>query len=122
MGDQELINIGRSIAQDLDRILGAAAAEVRPRLVELLDRAEAGEPVRAELVALLAERAELRRAVRSRQAGDQQYRLYDPLPGDPGAWAPPRYVCPNCDQEWYRFDAGEAVPRCDQHDVPLEPC
>ncbi|MFC9327317.1 hypothetical protein [Kitasatospora sp. NPDC057015] len=122
MDDQELINVGRSIAQDLDGILGDGAAEVRPRLVELLDRAEAGEPVRADLVALLAAHEELRRAVRGRLTGDQQYRLFDALPGDPEPQLPPRYVCPQGDQEWYRFDAGEAVPRCSHHDVPFVPC
>ncbi|MFG2823980.1 hypothetical protein ACGFX4_31700 [Kitasatospora sp. NPDC048365] len=122
MDDQELISVGRSIARDLDEILGDGAAEFRPLLVRLLARAEAGEPVRADLVALLSERDAVRRVMRGRLAGDPQYRVYDSLPGDPEPMLPPRYVCPQGDQEWFRFDAGEAVPRCSQHDVPLVAC
>jgi hypothetical protein len=120
--DQELINVGRSIAQDLDALLGDGAAEVRPRLEELLARAQVGEPVRAELLALLTEGDELRRETRKFLEGDRKYREFAPPPGDPGVDAPPRYLCPQCDYEWLRFDAGEAVPRCPRHDVPLVLC
>ena len=52
---------------------------------------------------------------------DVEVRGVSPLPGDPGPVPLAKYSCPMGDYDWYRRAAGQPVPLCPTHHVPLEP-
>ena len=47
-------------------------------------------------------------------------RGYSPLPGRAAPIPLRKYSCPRGDYDWYRRAAGEPVPRCPTHDLPLK--
>lgn len=103
------------------------ADHARDEISDLLAREDAGEQVEDQLIAVLAAREPTRArldallpdSLPSGERGVEVFPNYEQLPG---RYRPPGieiYHCPQGDYQWPRFDAGEPVPECPAHHVPL---
>ncbi|OBK44799.1 hypothetical protein [Mycobacterium sp. 1081908.1] len=117
--------IGAELADDgeLSRTLGVdEASHIRDEIFETLAREDSGESVEDQLIAILVSREPTRVRLDallpdSLAAGE---RGYAPMPGKyPEPPDTEVYVCPQGDYAWPRFSAGEPVPVCPTHQVPL---
>jgi hypothetical protein len=121
--DAPIREVARQIGHELPALLGQdEGAAVRRELDGLLAEAEKGEEVDDRLLALLAAREATRvRADELLPASlEEGERGFEPLPGYPSE--PPGlavYGCPEGDYDWPQFEAGEPVPDCPLHGIPL---
>ena len=121
----EVTDLARAIRPYLPNLLGSDAPKVDAKIGALLEEAETGREVDAELNELIdafpatqAWAAEFRGApVPGRRPG----RGFQPLPGDATPVMATRFVCPQGDYVWYRRSVGMAVPSCPTHNIPLVP-
>lgn len=96
-------------------------------LSELLDAGEGGADIDDELVEVLRADPRTRAYVEffirfgaPPPPENVEVRGISPLPGDPGPVSLAKYSCPMGDYDWYRRAAGQPVPLCPTHNVPLE--
>lgn len=111
---------------ELSDALGVGeAGRARDEISNLLARQDAGEQLEDQLVAVLAARELTRERLdallpESLPSGERGvFASYEQLPG---RYRPPGieiYDCPQGDYQWPRFDAGEPVPSCPTHGIPL---
>ena len=110
-----------------------AAQKIMPYLDEpqrqavqsLLARAERGEKVDNFLIDELRKNPDIRRWLANvlgvEERGEETMMAVDPPPGDVGTISAPLYVCPHGDFEWEVRRAGQPIPLCPVHKVPLVP-
>jgi hypothetical protein len=123
MDGRTIRDVADAIHQELPTLLEPEeAGDAGARLSDLLERADAGEDVDDELIAVLAAREETRARMDELlpeflATGE---RGFEPLPGySPEPAAVEMYRCPQGDYEWPLFEAGEPVPDCPVHGLPL---
>jgi hypothetical protein len=125
---------GRAIQARLAGMLGPTAAADTAGRLETILAADSEPAMRAAAVrALLGEHDDTARFLR-RYLDDPTFRTLmtsdggrrsersggtDLLAGDPGPIDADRYRCPHGDYEWELYQAGESIPDCPVHHVPL---
>lgn len=118
MTEDDIIAAAQAIVPHLPVLVGDDAAAVRDQLEALLQRTAGGEPVKVELLRVLAQRTGTRNWVRALLDVPETARAYVPLPGESRSAQLPRYACPEDDQPpWFRFDVRDQIPRCPIHGV-----
>jgi len=117
----------RALRGDLPQLAVAGAEELDRRLAELLAAAESGERVEDDLLELARTHPRTRLYTEyflEHGAPPSPERLrvrgYSPLPGEITPIPLRRFVCPRGDYDWYQRAAGEPVPQCPSHGIPLE--
>ena len=118
MREDEVIAAAEAITPHLSALVGDEASAVRAELDGLLARAAAGEPIKVQLLRVLAARDATRQWTRRLLDVPPQVRAYEPLPGKEQRVRLPRYACPQGDQDpWFRFDVRDEVPTCPVHHI-----
>ena len=120
MTEQDVLDAARAIGPHLSELVGAEAGSVRQELDRLLQQAERGHAVKRDILRLFAAREPTREWARRLLEVPPELRSYEGVPGAVQRVVVPRYECPQGDAEpWYRFNAGEPVPLCAEHRIPL---
>jgi hypothetical protein len=124
----QIRDAARALRGDLPALGLPQADALDHSLSDLLAAGEAGADVDDELIELMRTdprtRAYVELFLRFGSPPDPEYvevRGISPLPGDPGPIPLAKYRCPMGDYDWYRRAAGQPVPSCPTHDVPLVP-
>lgn len=113
-------------AQDVlyatEKILAILPAEQQQTIRSLLERARQGEKVDNFIVDELAKNRRIRQWLKQALGLDRSVEMaYDPLAGDIGDVSAEMYVCPEGDFAWEVRRAGQPIPPCPVHNVPLVP-
>lgn len=118
-----LIECARAIRPHLGHLIGPDANMLDQRLAALIVRAQGGEDVEDTLYDLLAQREKTKEWMEKYLAGKEEgiAKGFDPLYGNPNPVIAQRYKCPKGDFPWTRRSAGQAIPLCPVHQIPLEP-
>ncbi len=137
---QEILSAARTVQSELDTLLGDKAAEVAPKLAQLINEVEAGQTLDLDLWEFLTEydatdrrMTELLKETQSEdtihynpmgEISHEYIRLgdvsYSPPPGIRRPSSLQKYTCPQCDYTWERRHIGEDIPECPEHKVPLQ--
>ncbi|WP_261571296.1 hypothetical protein [Frankia gtarii] len=128
---EETLAAGRAIQPRLSDMLGPpAAADVASRLEEILASDSAPALKAAAIRVVLDEHDDTARFLR-RYLDDPTFRTLgtgsprdrsggtDLLAGDQGPVDADLYHCAQCDYEWEHYQAGESIPDCPDHHIPL---
>ncbi|GAA5051193.1 hypothetical protein HNP84_006513 [Thermocatellispora tengchongensis] len=116
MREDEVRAAANAIIPHLPVLVGKEAATTEAELRDALARGGDGTPVKAELLRILARRAETRDWARRLLEVPERVRAFEPLPGAARHIRIPRYACPQGDGEpWFRFDVRDPVPTCPVH-------
>lgn len=134
MNDEAILELARAVRPDLEVLVASpsAAKAIDAELVELLDRAAAGENVEERILEQLSASANLEdwaaaflERGRPPDVLSVGERGSAGLPGElPGGGEPvraSRYACPRNDYVFYRRAVGQTIPQCPTHGVALEP-
>lgn len=117
-----ILETALTIRPELSRLLGIEAGEqMRQELDELLQQAQAGEPIEISIQDLLMKKRATGTWVTEFQERNVTQKGFNGLPGDPSEISAPKFKCPQCDYTWSRQSIGRPMLRCKVHDVPLEP-
>jgi hypothetical protein len=121
----EITDLARAIRPYLPRLIENDALVIDKKIGGLLEKAESGQEVDAELTELIdatpATRAWAHEFLGGPVPGRRVGRSFQPLPGDATPVAAQRYVCPKGDYVWYRPFVGMSIPRCPTHYLLLIP-
>jgi hypothetical protein len=117
----------RALRGDLAALELPRANELDRAVADLLAAGKAGADIDDDLLELLREdprtRAYTEFFVRFGSPPSPEHvkvRGGSTLPGDAGPIPLARYSCPMGDYDWYRRAAGQPLPHCPTHDVPLK--
>jgi hypothetical protein len=118
--EQEVLDAAWAIRPHLPDLVGEEAPEVDGELQRLLERAEAGETVKIDILRLFSHRDATRQWANDLLKVPQRDRSYERPPGKVQAVTVPKYICPKGDgTPWYRFSIGDQVPLCPNHRILL---
>jgi hypothetical protein len=121
--ENQLREAARAIRSRLKSIVsGTEASALDAQLVELLGQAQHGADVGVDILRLLGQRDATRKWLQvflETGAADPIWRTYEELPGRSAPEPGKKFVCPDCDYEWYRPFKGYPVPKCPKHGKDL---
>lgn len=121
---KDLLDGARSIRPFLADLLGADADAIDNALADLLSQARAGQQVEKQIAALLSSNERtlvwMRGYLARRKAG-MRFGGYEQVAGTPSPVEALYYTCPQDDYIWPRRAAGQKVPNCPTHKIPLIP-
>jgi hypothetical protein len=120
----DLLEAARSIRPLLPTLIEAEANSLDQQLAELLNQATPEDMTTAEAILTLLQSHPATQdwlAEFLKISPMQKGVSYQTLPGSPALQPAPRYICPIAnDYTWY-LEAGEEIPLCKTHLVPLVP-
>ncbi len=115
--------MARAIRPYLSRLVGNDWQAIDGQIGRLLERAESGDEVDAELTELIdatpATQAWADKFLNRSAPKRRVQRSFQPLPGDATPIMAQRFVCPEGDYVWYRPSVGTPIPRCPTHNLLL---
>lgn len=126
MTPEDIFETARTIRPYLPDLIGSEAETVDNTLVDLLTKADAGNPVDNLILELLAERDATRKWAREflqDKVPPPVTRSYNPLAGSVSQINADTFVCKmdGCDYVWYRPKQGIEPPNCPKHEIQLVP-
>jgi hypothetical protein len=121
MDERDVVETARAIRPHLWRLVGGHYDAVDRELDDLLARAEAGQPVKHAILRVLSQHATTRELANRILQELMDHHTYEGLAQIPQTPPVLRYACPQCEFDWYRFDAADEVPSCPNHLVVLVP-
>lgn len=117
-----ILETALTIRPELSRLLGIEGGEqMCQQLDQLLQQAQAGEPIEISIQDLLMGKRATGTWVTEFQERNATQRGFNSLPGNPSDISAREFKCPQCDYTWSRDRIGRPTPLCKVHDVPLEP-
>lgn len=133
LSSEKILAVVRELKPQLPALPGEKATEVQHQISPLIGQLAAGQSNGADLLKVLRVYPALAEELQQRFDLPQpihEYRLDDllkdrsfqKLPGTPtSAIAGQRYICPvpDCSEDWFRRQAGQSPPLCEEHGVVM---